>query len=300
MSPRWSLGLVLWALAALAQGPAAAQTQQLENLLGGGNQPITIDADDSVEWRQDEKVYIARGNARAKRGDVTIAANVLRAHYRDGPEGQPDVWRFDAAGNVRIITPKERVYGDKGVYDVDTGVFELTGKNLRIEGEGRKLTARDKLEYRHKEQVARALGNAIATVEDKSLRADVLTAHFGEGADGKVRLQRAEATGNVSVSTPQEHARARRADYDAEKELLTLSGGVKLTRGANQLNGEYAEVNLKTGISRLLASPGGGAGGKPVRGLFVPREGEGEGGLGGLIPGAGGQAPAAGGATEKE
>lgn len=298
MSARRGLGLTLSMLAALAAGPAGGETQPIENLLGGGNEPITIDADDSVEWRQDEKVYIARGNAKAKRGDVTIAANVLRAHYRDGSDGQPDVWRFDATGNVRIITPRERVYGDQGVYNVDTGVFELTGKRLRIEGEGRTLTARDKLEYRQKEQVARALGAATATVDDKSLRADVLTAHFGEDADGKVSLRRAEATGNVFVSTPAEHARARRADYDADKELLTLSGDVKLTRGANQLNGEYAEVNLKTGISRLLARPRGASGGKPVRGLFVP--GEGEGGLGDLVPGAGKTAPAPGAPAEKD
>ena len=40
---------------------------------GGG--PVEIDASEGVEWNQDQKVYIARGNARAARGDTSISAD---------------------------------------------------------------------------------------------------------------------------------------------------------------------------------------------------------------------------------
>jgi hypothetical protein len=36
------------------------------------------------------------------------------------------------------------------------------------------------------------------------------------------------------------------------------------------LNGGYAEVNLKTGVSRMMGAPGGG--GSRVRGLLLPQE----------------------------
>jgi len=98
----------------------------------------------------------------------------------------------------------------------------------------------------------------------------VITAYFREGDDGKIALKTVIALGHVVVTTAREVARAKRAEYDAIKDRVTLSGGVKLTRGANQLNGEYAEVDLKTGVSRLLARPRGASGGKPVHGLFVP------------------------------
>ena len=55
--------------------------------------------------------------------------------------------------------------------------------------------------------------------------------------------------------------------YDLQLNVATLTGSVRLTRGANQLNGDFAEVNLDTGISRLLARPGGAG---RVSGLLVP------------------------------
>lgn len=271
--------------AALLVGPAAAQN--LDKLMGANDQPVTIDAQDGIEWRQDEQVYIARGKARASRGKISITADLLRAHYRKGKEGNNEIWKVDAIGAVYIDSGKESVYGDKGIYNLDTGVFTLTGDDLRINsGDGQTVTARDRLEYRHQERVARALGNATATKDDKILRADVLTAFFTEGADGKQTIQRVEATGGVIVTTEAERATAIRAQYDAKRELVTLSGDVKLTRGANQLNGEYAEVNLKTGVSRLLARPRGASGGQPVRGLFVPGSEDDSKGLGITAPDA--------------
>lgn len=276
--PWWVLG------AALAFWAAAAAAQMTSPVIGESEDPITIDASDGIEWRQDEQVYIARGNAKATRGKLSIGADVLQAHYREGADGSTEVWRIDAVGNVKIESENQTIYGDKGVYLVEGGVFELTGDNLRIIGIGQTVTARDKLEYRQKDQIARAIGNATATKDNKSLRADVLTAYFGEGDKGKTTILRVVATGAVMVTTAHERALAKRATYDAKKEIVTLSGDVKLTRGTSQLNGEYAEVNLKTGVSRLLSRPRGASGGRPVRGLFVPGE-EGRPGLGIAVPG---------------
>jgi lipopolysaccharide export system protein LptA len=64
-------------------------------------------------------------------------------------------------------------------------------------------------------------------------------------------------------------ARAERGTYDVDTEMATLKGNVRLTRGKNQLNGAAAEVNMKTGVSKLHAAPG--ADGR-VRGLLVPEQ----------------------------
>ncbi|HEX7007295.1 MAG TPA: LptA/OstA family protein, partial [Alphaproteobacteria bacterium] len=109
---------------------------------------------------------------------------------------------------------------------------------------------------------------------DRTVRADTMTARFAEDSQGKMALSRADIVGNVVITTPTEVARAERGVYDAGSGIATLSGGVKLTRGDNQLNGAFAEVNLKSGVSRLLASPSGSAPGSRVRGIFVPRSGE--------------------------
>ena len=87
-------------------------------------------------------------------------------------------------------------------------------------------------------------------------------------------LRHVEAFGNVVITTPTEIARGDRGDYNAETQVATLSGNVRLTRGDNQLNGDRAEVNMKSGVSRLLADAGpparGTAPGGRVRVLIIP------------------------------
>ena len=63
--------------ALLLAAPAAAQT--LDMTQGG---PIEITSLDGIEWRQQEQVVIARGNARAVRDGVTVDADRLIARYR--------------------------------------------------------------------------------------------------------------------------------------------------------------------------------------------------------------------------
>jgi lipopolysaccharide export system protein LptA len=72
-----------------------------------------------------------------------------------------------------------------------------------------------------------------------------------------------DAYGNVSVTRPGEVALGSRGVYFPQRELAHLWGRVRITRQDNQLNGEYAEVNFKSGISRILASPSA-----PVRALI--------------------------------
>jgi lipopolysaccharide export system protein LptA len=275
---------VLAAALALATGPAAhAQGVGLER---STKDPVTIEADDGIEWHQREKTYLARGNARAMRGDVTVRAEKLVAHYREVGNGKTEVYQVVADGGVLITTPREKITGDKGVYDVERGVFRLTGKSLLIETPDEKVSARDKIEYFSKEKRAVLIGDATVVKDDRTVRADTMTARFADDAEGKMTLSRADIVGNVVITTPTEVARAERGVYDAGSGIATLSGKVRLTRGDNQLNGEFAEVNLKSGISRLLAGPTGAAPGGKVRGVFMPRSAEEGGGDGGaLIPG---------------
>ncbi len=266
----------LLVLAGLTAAPAAAAEgiSGLSERAGGAGAPLVIDADDGIEWRKDQQVYIARGNARAVRGDITVEADTLVAHYRDDAVGKKEIWRVNADGNVRITSAKQHITGDNGVYNVDTGIFHLTGRLLRLESPDEVVTARDRLEYRTGEQVAVVTGDATAVRGDKTIRADRFIAYFGQNEVGETVMRRVDAEGNVIITTPTEVARSHRGTYDAKTGVARLTGGVMLTRGDNQLNGEYAEVDLNTGVSRLLAGPEGAAGRRRVRGLFMPREGE--------------------------
>ncbi len=155
---------------------------------------------------------------------------------------------------------------DKAVYDIDGGVLFLTGDTVRLDTAEDTIIARDSLEYYEQRQLAVARGDALAIRDDRRLRADTLTAHFGEGGR-RATMERIEALGNVLVSTPTDIVRAEKGDYNPDRGLATLTGNVKITRGKTQLNGERAEVNLKSGESRLLSARPG----ERVRGLFLTK-----------------------------
>ena len=257
-------------MAAMLAHPFAADGAYAQAIgLPGQNReiPIEINADDGIEWQRDVRAYIARGNARAVQGNVAIHAETLIAYYRDGPGGGTEIWRMDAETNVRVVSPDQTAFGDKAVYDVTKGILVLTGNTRLVTAEDR-ITARDSLEYWEKRALAVARGNAVATRGKKRLRADVLTAKFERGKDGKSRLSVIEAFDNVLISSPTEVVRANRAVYNVLTGIAILTGAVKITRGGNQLNGERAEVNMNTGVSRMLS---GGRG--PVRGIFMPDRG---------------------------
>ena len=272
-------------LLAAAPVPAAESTTLPGGGTGAGKLPVDIQADNAIEWHQDQKAYVARGHASAARGTSTLYADVLTAFYRESKGKGAEVFRIAAEGNVHIVTPNQEIFGDHGVYDIDKQAGVLTGSNLRLLTKTDIVTARDSLEYYDAEKLAVARGEAIAVRKQDRLRADILIAHFGEppppapGAapapkpakDGKddktggTSLDRLDGVGGVVITTPQDVALCDRVLYSAVTEIAVLRGNVRITRGTDQINGDAAEMNMKTRVNRVLGS------GRRVEGLLIPR-----------------------------
>jgi len=216
------------------------------------DQPIEITADEGIEWRRDERIYVARGNARAARGDFVVQAHELIAHYRDNGRGGNEIWKLEARGNVRMASSDQTIYGDAATYDIDKGLLLITGHELRAVTPTETVTADQSFEYWKDREVVVARGNATVVREDRTITADMLTGYFRKDEKGQQRLYQVEATGNVQIRSPEDFARGSKAVYNLDRELATLTGDVKITRGDAQLEGQYAEVNLKTHVSRIL------------------------------------------------
>lgn len=294
--------LALVAFGAMGSFGAKAQLPLLGTADNG--KPIAITADDGIEWQQNDRVYIARGHATATRGQDTVVADTLSAYYRPvagaeathggsgagtapapaakngGTEpltgGSTEIYRLVADGNVRFTTPTDTLTGDHAVYDVDTKLLVVTGKDLRLVTPRETITARDSFQWNDATETGVARGNAIATRADRRVRADVLTAHFDKQPNGGMQIATINADGNVVMTTPGQIARGSTGVYNANTGTATLSGNVRLTRGENELRGRYAVVNLNTNVSRLLAAPPGeriaGEHATRVEGLLVPRQ----------------------------
>ena len=251
--------------------PGAAQANPL-GLAQNGSGGLEVESDNGIEWRRNEQILIARGNAVAKRGTSRVDADELQALYRDR-DGNSEIYRIIAIGNVKLSSDTDVATGDKAVYDIDEAVVVLTGENLQYKTPKETLTARDSLEYWETERVAVARGDAVAVSEDRTLRGDILTARFEPSKDGGNELRRIDGQGNVNIRTSTDFVVGDQGVYDAKTGIATLIGSVKITREGNQLNGDRAVVDLNTGISRLTAD-GSGDGKSRVRGLLVPEKDE--------------------------
>ena len=288
---------------------ARAQGNGLDMSKGG---PIEVTSRDGIEWRQNEQVVIARGDARAVRGDVIVMADTLTARYRrkagvaaapaatpvstgsvisGGDNGANEIYRLEADGHVKIFNPTDIAVGDHAVYDIDQAVLVMTGKNMSLTTPNHVMTARDTMEWWSQKHMAVGRGLATVTTADgKRLAADVLVGYTApdnappaatpspaakpagsSAAAAAGKLQKVEAFGHVEVRTATETITGERAVYVADTEISRIVGHVHITRGMNQLNGDEALVNMKTGISTLVRNPG-----TRVQGLVVPNETSGQ------------------------
>lgn len=256
--------------------PAFAQTAPAPSG-SNSNEPIEITAVQSVEWQRNEKKYIARKDVVIKQGDVTITSDIATADYREGSASSMEVYRLSAEGNVTIDNSGNKAYGEKAVYDVDGAVATLTGDNLKMVSPDQTITASEKMEYFPDNRQARAVGNAKVVRGQDTLTADAITATFkDQGAAntapasspaGTGNVDTLEATGNVVIVTPTETLRGQKGIYRADSNTAEITGKVKIERGPNIIEGDRAEVNLTTNVSKMFGSENGSG---RVRGVFFP------------------------------
>jgi lipopolysaccharide export system protein LptA len=256
---------VLALVVACTAGGAVAQT--LNFGAGESDQPIEIFADDGIEWQQENLLFLARGNARAVRGDVTVYGDELRAYYREKPDGGSEIFRLDAIGRVRIVSPTQEGLAAQAVYDVDNAVLVLTGDTPKFRSGGDNIVADRQIEYWEQKQMAVARGNAFATREDRTLRAETLAAYFRKDATGKNTVFRVDAFERVHIRTTTETATGDRGVYNVESGIATLTGSVKVERENNVLTGCRTEVNMMTNVSKMFACPT-----DRVRGVLTPTQ----------------------------
>jgi lipopolysaccharide export system protein LptA len=260
---------LLIALATLAGLPARAQ--QLDFSKGG---PIAITATDGIDWRQDQRQVIARGNARAVRENVTVTADRLIAYYRpkngnapaapqpaaanpanaDTDTGGNEIYRLEAIGNVHIFTQTDQAQGDRAIYDIDQAVLVMTGAELKLTTPNDVLTCRDTLEYWSQKHMAVARGNAVVVTNDgRRLSGDTLVAYTTDAQ------QPATGTGVTQVAAKPQAAPATNNNGNSDDVLaasgklqkVEVFGNVIVRTPTDTAIGDRAVYVPDTGIARL-------------------------------------------------
>ena len=113
--------------------------------------------------------------------------------------------------------------------------------------------AADRIEVQDRADRAVFSGNVVARQADLTLNAARVTVAYSD--TGGVQIQRIDASGGVTVRSPSETARGQFAIYDLNNRLITLLGGVVLTRGESQVRGARLVMDLDSG--RAVMDGGG-------------------------------------------
>ena len=114
--------------------------------------------------------------------------------------------------------------------------------------------AADRIEVQDRADRAVFSGNVVARQAQLTLNAARVTIAYSNQSN--IEIQRIDASGGVTVRSPSETARGQFAIYDLRSRLITVLGGVTLTRGESVVRGGRLVLDLETG--RAVMDGGGG------------------------------------------
>ena len=233
-----------------------SESQQLTNF-DNSNGPIEIFADDGIEWHKNKSKYVALGNAKALSGTLSVESDKIEAFYKENDSSNMNITEVRAKRNVVVQDKKMKITGGEyAEYKILKDYFFINGKNIILTSEKNILKSNKKLEYWRSKNIAIATGKAEAKKDNEFIvLADKLVWYLQE-RNQKTTVKKLLGFNNVSIKTNNEVAFSDKAIYNNNTEICKLFGNVKLQRGESFLIGEYAEVDLRSGISKLLPAPG--------------------------------------------
>ncbi|MGB0934606.1 MAG: LptA/OstA family protein [Alphaproteobacteria bacterium] len=219
-----SLSLLV-STAALAQAElttkqAMAQAQEA---------PLTIDSDKGISCDRERNTCTATGNVVATKGAFVLHCHELTTFMRKGADGKQQVWKVDAKGNV-VFTgiPGEKATGARAIYTIDDGKLFMTADPND--------------------------GYTIVIKDDKILKSRRVILFIDESGNSR-QLKYIEALEDVTLSTPDEIGYGDKVTYTPATQIATLQGDlVTIAREEGHLKGKYAQINLDTGIAKMMNS----------------------------------------------
>jgi lipopolysaccharide export system protein LptA len=136
--------------------------------------------------------------------------------------------------------------------------------------------AADRIEVQ--DRADRAIFSGNVEVRQGSLQLSTARLTVAYASAGGIEINRLEASGGVLLRSPSETARSQFAIYDLDRRLVTMIGGVTLTRGQSHVQGGRLVLDLESGRAvmdgGIPGAPGTQQSGGRVTGRFaVPRRG---------------------------
>ena len=257
-SPAALLVATLFQVAITSSYPALAQNKQ--------SSPVSIEASVSLEWDQNNGVYIATGDAILEQDGKSLKADDITAHYDPSSERR-DLTDVSAKGSVVFIDGNNVARGTKLDYRIADKTYHLFGPKAVVTSPRGIMTAAGSIIYDASDMTNKRV-HAFGAASYKGDNGRVIEGErIVAFLDGEGAIQTVNAEGNAKVVTPKGIvAAADRLDYVAATDRADLFGHVEITDRDNVLRGTRAEVQFDKEISRLLSDNTG----KRVTGVLTP------------------------------
>jgi lipopolysaccharide export system protein LptA len=232
-----------------------------------------VTAAGGIDWDQSAQTVTAHDDARAVRGNVTVTADRLIAHYRKKagspvtpvaatpaakPTGEPsdtgnnEIYRLEADGHVHIFTPTDQAWGDHAIYDIDQAVLVLTGQHLRLTTPQDVLTARDALEYWSAKHMSVARGDATATSADgRRITADTLVGYTEDNQPGGSAAKSPALRGGPA---DKKAGSGDVLESSGKLQRVEAFGHVVLRTATDIVTGDRGRYEPDTGIAHILGN----------------------------------------------
>ncbi len=220
------------------------------------SEDMNLTADNRVEWHHKEQKVVAIGNAVATRGDMQVRADKMSADYqKNSSTGKNQITKVHALGNVQMRSTQTKAFGNTLDYDLSQDTVILRGEPAKIQTATETITAKDNITYYPNEQKAIALGNVYATNGQDKIFGDKMIAYFEptQTNSNDLEMKQVEIYGNVKIINAETTVWADKGIYTPKTALVKLYQNIVIEQNGNRLQGDYAQSDLNSGISKILA-----------------------------------------------
>ena len=217
---------------------------------------MELTADNRVEWHRQEQKIVALGNAVATRKDMRVRADIMSADYKKlPPNNKTQITSVHAQGGVIMTSPRAKAFGNTLDYDLAPNSILLKGTPAKIKTETETLTATDSITYYPDAQKAVALGSVQADNGKDKIFGDKMIAYFEPKSqtDNALEMKQVEIYGNVKIINADTTVWADKGIYRPKTGIVKLYDHITIEQNGNRLHGDYAQSDLNSGISKIMA-----------------------------------------------
>ncbi len=227
--------------------------------LSQDKQNIYLTSENGLIINQVEKTVTALKNVDVYQDNNHLESQLLVLNYIKNEQGKTEIQRVTARENVVADLAAQKATGHELIVyrapaEIATVIQTLApylGDDLQSVG-----------------QVIELNGKAVITESANTIRADKIYAVYD--ASGS-EMQKVIALGNMSATNGVQRIYGNYGIYTPATKIISVHEKVSLHEKESVLKGEYATLNLKTGISSLSAPKQGETGGR-VRGQIIPND----------------------------